>query len=88
MFYNLIINYINKLTIDDIKKFSITNNIILNDNELNYIYNVIKKDYKLLLSNNYNIVFNNAKDYIDETKLKKIYNLFIDYRSKYLNYLN
>ena len=85
MFYKLIINYINKLTKEDIIIFSNKNNINLNNNELDYIYNKIKKDYLILLSDNYEIAFNDAKKFINENNLKKIYNLFIDYRNKYLN---
>ncbi|MBR3661400.1 MAG: DUF2624 family protein [Bacilli bacterium] len=88
MFLSILENYINKLTIKDIILFSNKNNILLNSKEINYIYNVIKNDYKTLLSDNYDKVFKKAKDYIEEEKLKKIYNLFLDYRSKYQNYFN
>ena len=88
MFNNLISNYINKLSINDIKIFSLKNNIYLNDKEINYVYNVLKKDYKKLLSNNYDIVFHDAKKYIENDNLKKIYNLYLDYRLKYQNFIN
>ena len=87
MFLKIIENYIKNLTKNDILVFAKNNNIDLNNQELNYLFNVVKNDYKVLLSNDYEIVFENAKGYIDEDKLKKIYNLFIDYRHKYQNYL-
>lgn len=86
MYLKIIENYINKLSKDDIILFAFKNNIILKPNESDYLYNVIKNDYKILLGNNYNYVFNNAKNYIDSNKLKKIYNLFLDYREKYKFY--
>ena len=76
-----------KLSKDDILSFATKNNIILNNKELDYIFNTIKNDYKILLSNNYDVVFQNANNYIREDNLKKIYNLFLDYRNKYQNYL-
>lgn len=87
--YELIIkNYINSLTKNDLILFGLKNNIILNNSELDYIYKTIKNDYKTLLSNNYEYVFKNAKNYINPDNYKKIYNLFLDYRSKYQNYFN
>ena len=88
MFLKLIENYINKLTKNDLILFVNNNNIILNNIELDYIYNVVKKNYTKLLSDDYEKVFENAKSYINKDSLKKIYNLFIDYRLKYKNYLN
>ena len=88
MYLKIIENYINKLSKDDIILFAFKNNIILKPNESDYLYNVIKNDYKILLGNNYNDVFNNAKNYIDSNKLKKIYNLYLDYREKYKFYFN
>ena len=43
--------YINKLTKDDINMFAINNNIKLNNNELDFIYNFIKTKYKDVLNN-------------------------------------
>ena len=88
MFNNVIENYISKLTKDDIVLFAFKNNIILKPNEADYLYNVIKNDYQILLSNDYQNVFNKAKNYLDEKTLKKLYNLFLDYRDKYKNFLN
>ena len=87
MFYKIIENYINKLSKNDIILFANKNNIKLNNIELDYIYNTLKNDYKTLLSDNYQVIFNKASNVISENNLKKIYNLFLDYRNKYQNYL-
>ena len=87
MFLKILENYLKKLSKDDILSFANKNNIMLNNKELDYIFNTIKNDYKILLSNNYDVVFQNANNYIREDNLKKIYNLFLDYRNKYQNYL-
>ena len=88
MFYNLIINYIKNLNKNDILKFGLKNNINLNDKEIDYIYNTIKNKYIDLLSDNYNYIFEEGKSYIEQDKLKKIYNLYLDYRLKYINLIN
>ena len=88
MFYKIILNYIKNLNKSDILIFATNNNIKLTNSELDYIYNEVKNNYKILLSNDYEKIFFNAKNYIEEEKLKKIYNLFLDYRNKYKNYLN
>ena len=48
---NLIEPYINNLTKDQINIFALNNNINLNKNELDFIYNFIRTRYKDVLSN-------------------------------------
>ena len=87
MYLKIIENYIKKISKDDIILFAFKNDIILKPNEVDYLYKTIKNDYKILLSNNYQEVFDKAINYIDKNNLKKIYNLFLDYRAKY-NFFN
>ena len=88
MFYKVIENYLSKLEKKDILMFGKKNNIELNESELNYIYNVIKNNYKDLLGYNYNTIFKEAENHIEFSKIKKIYNLYLDYRNKYFNLIN
>ncbi len=88
MYNKIIENYISKLTKDEIILYAFKNDIILNPNEADYLFNIIKNKYKILLSNNYEIIFKEANNYISENNLKKIYKLFLDYRNKYKSYLN
>ena len=87
MYLKIIEDYINKLTKEDIILFAFNNNIILKPIEADYLYKTIKLDYKQLLSNNYNEIFVKAKEYVNQNKLEKIYNLFLEYRIKYQKYL-
>ncbi len=48
---NLVEPYINKLSREDINSFALKNNIRLNSNELEFIFNFIKTRYKEILSN-------------------------------------
>ncbi len=83
----LIKEYIDKITISDINKFAIKNNINLDNNELNLIYKYIKNDWKTIIYGNYNIILNDLKNKIDINKYNKIENLFYKFKSKYQNLL-
>lgn len=48
---NLIEPYIQNISKDDITTFALKNNINLNSNELDFIYNFIKTKYKDILAN-------------------------------------
>ncbi len=48
---NIIESYINNISKNDINTFAIKNNIKLNNNELDFIYNFIKTRYKEVLNN-------------------------------------
>lgn len=80
--YRLIEHYINKLTKEDIIDFSIKNDIILNNDELIYLYKIIKEKYKIILSGDTSI-FNEIKDNININTYNKIIELY----NKYKNYL-
>ena len=87
--YELIIkNYINNLTKNDIVYFGLKNKNQLNNQELDYIYKIIKNNYKDLLDNNYEYIFEDGKNYISQENYKKICNLFLDYRNKFKDFLN
>ena len=87
--YELIIkNYINNLSINDIITFAKKNDITLSNDEVNYIYKTIKCNYKVLLGSTYEIVLNEAKNYLTNDNYKKICNLYLDYRNKFKNFLN
>ena len=87
--YELIIsNYVNNLSKNDITYFALKNNIQLNDLELDYVYKTIKNNYKVLLSNDYELIFIEGKKHLSDENYKKICNLFMDYRNKFKNFLN
>ncbi len=79
----IIKNYINNLTHNDIDKFAIKNNILLNKKERDYIYNIIKNNYTDLLYGNENIIFKNLKNNINNQNYQKIVKLFFIYKEKY-----
>ena len=47
----LIKNYVDKMTIEDVKNFAIKNNIFLSDKELDFTFSFIKRNYEALYAN-------------------------------------
>jgi len=83
----LIKNYINSLSIKDVKNFAIKNNITLNDNELNFIYRNIKDNWKVLIYGNPENLFNNLKNNVSNDTYLKIIDLYTFYKNKYQYFL-
>lgn len=83
---SLIKKYINLLTIHDIDKFALKNNILLNKQELNVLYDNVKHNIDEIV-NNSEKVFLKIKDKITNENYNKIHNLFDEYKKKYKDYL-
>lgn len=79
--------YIDKLTMQDIKTFASNNNIILNEEQLIYVYNLIKSEWKQILNND-TYTLNKIKEKFDSETSKKIEKLYYEYKKKYQNYLS
>lgn len=87
MISKLIGNYVNKMTISDVKNFALSNNINLNNTELDIVYNTIKKNWYTLIYGDYTNIFNNIKDKFDTDTYKKIEELFFYFKNKYQKFL-
>ncbi len=77
----IIKSYINHLTKDDIMLYAKKNNIILNNNELDIIYNNIKNNYNEL-KNNPLYVLNKYKNELNINTYNKLYELYTIYYPK------
>lgn len=77
---NIIEPYINNLTKEDINSFALKNNIILNNNELEFIYNFIKTRYKEVLSNPNNFSLARYKNNFSNENFVKINGLVNRYK--------
>ena len=85
--YNLIERYITKMTKEDIKNFAIKKNIELSDEELEFTYTFIKKNYKNILSNPKLLDLERYKNNYTKENFSKITKVFQEYSQKYANYL-
>ena len=82
--YELIIKeYINKLNINNIKKYAYNNNISLNDNETNYLYNFIKNNWRELYRKKDITILYELKNNINIDAYNHIITLFNKYKNKY-----
>ena len=77
--YILIERYINNLTINDLNYLALNNNINLSNDELNFSFAFIKKNWKTILGNHG--VFDIEKNF------EKIKQLYKELKIKYNNYL-
>ena len=83
IYKELIKKNINKLKIEHLRNFAKINNITYNDDELVIVYNFIMYNYNDLLDENIK-VFESIKDKINPILYKKLINLYIEYKQKYL----
>jgi len=78
MMEKIISSYVNKLTKSDITQFANSNNVSLSTEEVNIIYETIKRDWRELLYNP-NRVFANLQTKVSADTYKNItyfYNLY------------
>ena len=83
---SLIKNYVNKLTIDNLKEFALKNNINLDNTELEYILNLVQKNIDDILINEDKYLSLVQKN-INSESFIKIKDLFLYYKNKYKIFL-
>lgn len=83
---NIIKKYVSMITIKDISDFGIKNDIYLDNDEVSVLYDVIKNNYEVLLTDDKR-VFKYLEGKIRADNLNKIKTLFYGYKEKYQNYL-
>ena len=81
--YSIIERYMNKITKEDVNTFALKKGITLDDNELTFTYDFIKKNWDKILSNPNILNLNRYKDKYSEENFIKISELFKEYYSKY-----
>lgn len=82
----LIKNYVDKLTIDNLKGFAVKNDINLNQNELEYLLNLVQNNFEDMLVNEdkyLKLVENN----INTEAFIKVKELYLYYKNRYKGYL-
>lgn len=85
--FNIIERYMEKLTKEDVHNFAIKNNVYLSEEELNFTYNFVKKNWKTLLSNPNLLNLERYKDKFSEENYQKINNLIKEYLNRYKSFL-
>lgn len=80
--FQLIKNYVSTLTKEKLADFAASKDIYLDENELDFIYRFIKRNYEMLYANP-NIDLSKYKQYLSEENYEKIINLVNEYKKKY-----
>lgn len=86
--YNLISRYMSKLTRDDVNNFAISKNVNLSENELNFVYDFVKKNWEQVIKNPKLLHLERYRNQFSPENFAKIQKLFIEYSSKYQAFLN
>ncbi len=85
--YNIIERFIQKMTKEDVNNFAISKNINLSSDELDYIYEFIKKNYQTMLQNPKLFNIERYRSHFSEENFPKINKVLQEYMQKYGNYL-
>jgi len=80
----LISQYVKRLNKEDINKFAIKQGVTLTDEELDIIYNYVKKDYKTFIYGNPRAILDEVKTKVKPFTYSKIENLYQQFKG-YLN---
>ena len=85
--FNIIGDYINKLTKDDVNKFAISKGANLSNEELEFTYSFIKKNWKDVLKNPAIFDIERYSKYYSNDNFIKIKQVFNEYFQKFSSYL-
>lgn len=85
--FNIIERYMEKLTIEDVNNFASKNHVYLNEEELNFTYIFVKKNWMTILKNPNLLNLDKYKEKFSEENFLKIQKLVKEYTMRYKNYL-
>lgn len=85
--FNIIERFMNRLTKEDVNNFAIKNNVTLSEEELQFTYSFVKKNWRVMLSNPNGFQLERYKNKFSEENFQKINKLLREYLIKYQAYL-
>ena len=83
----MITKYLNNLSKEQVNEFALSKNIILNDEELDFTYEFIKKNYDEILKNPNLFDIDRYQGYYTPSTFAQIKKVYIEYLSKYQRFL-
>jgi len=87
MIEKLIIQYIDRMTLNDIDEFARKNGIVLSKDEIDLVYYHIKTNWRTIVYGNPKPILNDLKSKVDDLTYQKIENLYVHFKNKYSTYL-
>ena len=85
--FNIIDRYMSRLEKEDVQNFAIKNNVSLREEELNFTYDCVKKNWRILLSNPNAFQDEKYRNHFTEENFVKINSLIKEYIKKYQAFL-
>ena len=85
--YNIIERYMSMLKKEDVFNFAVSNNIFLSNEELNFTYAFIKKNWQDIVKNPNLFEIEKYKNRFSEENFKKVKQLFKEYHQKFGSFL-
>lgn len=85
--YNLISRYMSKLSREQVQEFAISKNVFLSENELDFTYNFVKKNWEQVLRNPKLLHLERYQNQFSPENFAKIQKLFNEYSAKYQAFL-
>lgn len=85
--FHIIDRYMSLLKKEDVQNFAIKNNVSLSEEELNFTYEFVKKNWRIILSNPNAFHLEKYKDRFTEENYYKIDLLIKEYLKKYQSFL-
>lgn len=85
--YNIIERYMSMLKKEDVFNFAVSNNIFLSNEELNFTYAFIKKNWQDIVKNPNLFEIERYKNRFSEENFKKVKQLFKEYHQKFGSFL-
>ena len=85
--YNIIERYMAKMTKEDIAKFAQSKNCILSNEELDFTYTFIKKNWQDILKNPSVFDIERYKNKYSEANFKKVKQVYQEYFQKFSSFL-
>ena len=81
--YNLVKRYVSNLTKDQVNDFALKNDIVLSQEELEFVYAFVKKNWEMIFRNPNLLHLARYKDRFSPQNFVKIQKLFVMYYQKY-----
>ena len=85
--FGMIDNFMRCITKEDVNKFAKSKNVFLDNDELNFTYDFVKKNYKEMLKNLSLFKIDRYKNKYKGNNFEKIKKVYIEYFSKYQRFL-
>lgn len=85
--FNLVERFMNTLSKEQVNSFALSKNVHFNEDELDFTYNFVKKNWRSIVSNPTLLNLERYQDKYTPENFSKIKQVFLEYSQKYQNFL-